>query len=67
MRHPKYAPFPTEEFIARYQKAQRLMDERGFDALLVTTEENGVYFSGLETLEWAPNDLLVCSYQSRPT
>jgi Xaa-Pro aminopeptidase len=52
MRNPEYAPFPTEEYIARYQKAQKLMEEQGIDALLVTTEENGVYFSGLETLEW---------------
>ncbi len=52
MRNPEYAPFPTKEFITRYQKAQRLMEARGLDALLVTTEENGVYFSGLETLEW---------------
>jgi Xaa-Pro aminopeptidase len=52
MREPEFAPFPTDEYVARYKKAQRLMDERGIDALLLTTEENGVYFSGLDTLEW---------------
>ena len=53
MRTPEYAPFPTDEFLARYRKAQQLMDERGIDALVLTSEENGVYFSGFETIEWS--------------
>lgn len=52
MQDPEYAPFPTSEYIARYQKAQALMDERGIDALVLTSEENVVYFSGFQTIEW---------------
>jgi Xaa-Pro aminopeptidase len=53
MRNPEYAPFPTDEYLARYHKAQKLMGERGIDALVLTSEENGTYFSGLETIEWS--------------
>jgi Xaa-Pro aminopeptidase len=52
MRNPEFAPFPTEEFVARLQKAQRLMAEQGIDALLLTGKENVIYFSGLQTIGW---------------
>lgn len=52
MRQPEFAPFPVDEYVARHQKAQHLMEERGIDALLVTAKENVVYFSGLQTIGW---------------
>ncbi|HBY96780.1 MAG: Xaa-Pro peptidase family protein [Ardenticatenaceae bacterium] len=52
MRNPEFAPFPTDEFVARYKKAQRLMEEQGIDALLLTSKENVIYFSGLQTIGW---------------
>ncbi|HEX5605670.1 MAG TPA: Xaa-Pro peptidase family protein [Candidatus Binatia bacterium] len=41
------APFPEEEYLARYQRAQALMDRDGVDALLVSEKNNYWYFSGL--------------------
>ena len=44
--------FPVEEFEARTAKAQRLMAETGFDALLLCTEAEVRYFSGFLTPFW---------------
>lgn len=52
MQQPEFAPFPTDEYEVRYQKAQRLMRERDIDAVLVTAKENVIYFSGLQTIGW---------------
>ena len=41
------APFPEEEYLARYQRAQALMERDGVDALLVSEKNNYWYFSGL--------------------
>jgi Xaa-Pro aminopeptidase len=41
------APFPEEEYLARYQRAQALMQRDGVDALLVSEKNNYWYFSGL--------------------
>lgn len=51
-RQPEYAMFPTDEYLARVSKAQKLMDERGIDALLLTAKENVIYFSGIRTIGW---------------
>lgn len=52
LRQPEYAMFPTEEYVARVEKARKLMDERGVDALLLTAKENVVYFAGIRTIGW---------------
>jgi len=52
MHNPEFAPFPTEEYLARYEKARELMAEKGMDALVVTGKENVVYFSGIQTIGW---------------
>lgn len=52
MNNPEFAPFPTEEYVARFRKAQSEMDSHDIDALLVTGKENVIYFSGLQTIGW---------------
>ncbi|MCC6805013.1 MAG: aminopeptidase P family protein [Anaerolineae bacterium] len=51
-REPAYAMFPTEEYLARVEKARTLMEERGIDALLLTAKENVIYFTGIRTIGW---------------
>ena len=41
------APFPEEEYLARHQRAQALMQRDRIDALLVSEKNNYWYFSGL--------------------
>ncbi len=45
----RLALFPPEEFHARIERARAAMVASGLDALLVTSETNHVYFSGLRT------------------
>jgi len=45
-------PFEVSEYRDRLRCAQLLMAERGLGALLVTTEMNFRYFSGLHTQSW---------------
>lgn len=45
-------PIARTEYQDRVQRAQRLMRERGLAALLVTTEMNFRYFSGLHSQAW---------------
>lgn len=52
MASPRFAPFPKDEYDSRTRKAQALMEKRGFDALLLTSKENVVYFTGLQTIGW---------------
>lgn len=52
MKNPEFAPFPSDEYISRYQKAQRLMADNGIDALIVSGKENVIYFSGIQTIGW---------------
>jgi len=52
MRNPDFGPFPAEEYLARCQKARRLMEAQGVDGLLLTSKENVVYFTGLQTIGW---------------
>lgn len=44
--------FPTAEYEARLDRAQRAMHELGLDALLFTTEPEMRYFTGFRTLFW---------------
>jgi len=44
--------FPVEEFESRTERAQRMMHEYEFDALLLTTEAQVRYFSGFLTQFW---------------
>ena len=44
--------FPASEFEARTAKAQALMADRGFDALLLSTEPEVRYFTGYLTRFW---------------
>ncbi len=46
------ADFPVTEFEGRADRAQRLMREQDFDALLFTTEAEVQYFTGFRTLFW---------------
>jgi len=51
-RQPEYPLFPTGEFLERVNKARLKMDEQGIDALLLTSKENVIYFSGIRTIGW---------------
>lgn len=51
-RQPDYAFFPTEEYVDRLEKARNKMEEQGIDALLLTSKENVIYFSGIRTIGW---------------
>lgn len=44
--------FPEPEFLARTERAQRLMASRGLDAMLLMTEANVRYFTGFLTQFW---------------
>lgn len=44
--------FPSGEFEARLERAQRAMRQAGLDALLFTTEAEVRYFTGFRTLFW---------------
>ncbi len=44
--------FPVEEFESRTERAQRMMYEYEFDALLLTTEAQVRYFTGFLTQFW---------------
>jgi len=49
----EFAPFPREEFEARYQRIRNRMQEQGMEALLCTTEPNYRYLTGLHNQRWA--------------
>jgi Xaa-Pro dipeptidase len=44
--------FSPAEFERRTQRAQTIMDARGFDALLLTTPQNVRYFTGFDSQFW---------------
>ena len=48
----EFAEFSREEFAGRWERARRLMAERGIDALLITEETNYRYLSGHVTQVW---------------
>ncbi len=49
----RLALFPPAEFHARAERARRAMGKTGIDVLLLTSETNHVYFSGLHTPSFA--------------
>jgi Xaa-Pro aminopeptidase/protein-tyrosine-phosphatase len=62
----KLRQLPTNELINRVNKARKLMLEEGIDAMVLTTENNFFYFTGLKSHFWQsptrPNFLIVtCS------
>ena len=49
MRTPLHQFFSHEEFQSRLDGVRTRMDERGLDALLLTTPENIYYLTGYQT------------------
>jgi Xaa-Pro aminopeptidase len=49
---PTQRGFQTADYEDRVNRVQALMDEQGFDALLLMTEAEVRYFSGFQTLFW---------------
>jgi Xaa-Pro dipeptidase len=47
--YPKFLDFPESEYKRRHEAAKTLMSERRIDALLITTKENLIYFTGYRT------------------
>src|SRR5689334_8014144 len=47
-----FAPFRREEYANRLKRARRAMEAARLDALLITTEANFRYFSGLSSQGW---------------
>jgi len=47
-----YEPFATGEYEQRLARARKLMEADELDALLITTEANFRYFSGLHSQNW---------------
>lgn len=69
-RQPEFALFPTEEFLERIKKAREKMDESGIDALLLTSKENVIYFSGIRTIGWGskhrPMGVVIAKSNDKP-
>ncbi len=69
-RQPQFAMFPTEEYNSRVERARILMNDQGIDAMILTSKENGVYFSGIRTTSWnskhRPTAILVPRKRDRP-
>jgi Xaa-Pro aminopeptidase len=67
---PEFSPFPVSEYEQRVERARRLMEESGIDALLLTSKENVIYFSGIQTIGWdskhRPLIVIVPRDSSRP-
>ena len=51
--------FPAAEYERRLERIVAQMHERGIDALILTSDENTYYFSGLRSIVW-------CSKVSTP-
>jgi Xaa-Pro aminopeptidase len=52
MHNPEFAPFPRDEYVARFNRARELMKEFKIDVLVLTGKENVVYYTGLQTIGW---------------
>ena len=46
MRTAQYPDFPVQEYHERYRRLRDEMDQRGMDAILITSETNHRYFDG---------------------
>ena len=44
--------FPEREYQNRLKKIVSEMDRTGFDALILTSDENTYYFSGFRSIVW---------------
>jgi Xaa-Pro dipeptidase len=70
VRNPEFAPFPVDEYAQRLSRARALMDEMGIDALCVSSKENVVYFTGIQTIGWEskhrPLAVIVPRERSKP-
>lgn len=47
-----YGPFPRAEFEGRLARIRKIMAAEGLEALLLTSKENVIYLSGLQTIGW---------------
>jgi Xaa-Pro aminopeptidase len=52
-RAPVWPDFPITEYRQRYARLAALMDQQGFDALVLTQEEPVRYLSGYNSVIWA--------------
>ena len=52
INYPEFAPFPSDEYSLRIDRIRREMAARDLDAIIVTSKENVVYFTGLQTIGW---------------
>ena len=52
VNNPEFAPFPADEYTLRIDRMRREMAARGLETLIVTSKENVVYFTGLQTIGW---------------
>jgi Xaa-Pro aminopeptidase len=52
-RPPVWPDFPIAEYQQRYARLRALMDQQGFDALVLTQEEAVRYLSGYNSVIWA--------------
>ncbi len=55
---PLYPTFPKDEFETRYRRVRAAMDAAGIDLLLLTEQENVIYFSGLQSAAWIVHGLV---------
>lgn len=66
-----YSTFPKKEYETRFMKAQKLMNSFGLDAMLLTSKENVIYFTGIETLGWEtkhrPLGVIIPASNQKPT
>jgi len=49
IKAPTYPDVPYEEYVARYTKAQKLMEEKGVDCLVLWNRQNIRYYYGFQT------------------
>jgi Xaa-Pro aminopeptidase len=52
-RAPVWPDFPIDEYRGRYARLSALMDQQGFDALVLTQEEAVRYLAGYNSVIWA--------------
>ncbi len=52
IKTPAYPDVPYAEYVARYTKAQRLMEEKGVDCLVLWNRNNIRYYFGFQSIHW---------------
>lgn len=53
IKTPSFPDVPYEEYVARYSKAQKLMNEKGVDCLVMWNRQNIRYYYGFQTTHFA--------------